>query len=64
MTRAALQLRLELLRKELARVEEIKVQCASCLHWERGTCTKYNATPPADVQASGCDEWHWDDVPF
>ena len=33
--------------------------CWSCSHWDDllRTCTHYHATPPDDVQRSGCDAW-------
>lgn len=36
--------------------------CESCEHWE-GTCTKWNAMPPAEVIEVGCPEW-LEQIPF
>jgi DNA repair protein RadD len=38
--------------------------CWSCGQWAN-RCLKWNATPPADVQAIGCDDWTEEDtLPF
>lgn len=52
------------LRDGLARLESIKPSCVNCVHSEGVHCTKFEAVPPNDVQAAGCDEWQWDGVPF
>lgn len=40
--------------------------CWTCDHWrsEGKTCALADATPPADVQATGCDGWADVEVPF
>lgn len=52
------------LRAEAVRLESIKPSCVNCVHSEGVHCTKFEAVPPNDVQAAGCDEWQWDGVPF
>ena len=37
--------------------------CTECWHWEGNTCTHWSATPPADVQPTGCEAWE-QGVPF
>jgi len=44
--------------------ERIKPKCCNCLWWKDTTCARWQATPPADVQAQGCDAWEFNDVPF
>jgi DNA repair protein RadD len=39
--------------------------CWTCEHWTGMTCSYWNDTPPADVQARGCEAWSDDDpMPF
>jgi DNA repair protein RadD len=42
--------------------------CWSCSYWSDvaapGTCRRWDATPPAEVQAAGCETWVEDDLPF
>ena len=52
------------MRAEAVRLEAIKPSCRNCVHSEGVHCTKFEAVPPNDVQAAGCDEWQWDGVPF
>lgn len=52
------------LRAETVRLEAIKPRCGNCVHAEGVHCTKFEAVPPPDVAAVGCDEWEWDQVPF
>lgn len=69
MDRATLESVRRVLRVELKRLDAINVKCATCLQWT-GTvqrtmrCAKFDAVPPVDVQAAGCDEWTFDEVPF
>ena len=65
MTRTEIQTKIELYRRELMTLENIKIGCGSCEHGSTsGWCNKFNAAPPADVQAVGCDEWKYDEIPF
>lgn len=52
------------LRNELVRLDAITVACKTCKAWEQTGCAKFDATPPADVQQVGCEEWEFDGVPF
>lgn len=39
--------------------------CKSCQHFSSGSCDLADgATPPPEVQATGCDSWAWDCIPF
>ena len=62
----ALELRtkIDLHRKELKYLDGIQVGCQSCEHYAMPECDKWNAAPPPDVVAAGCDEWTYDGVPF
>lgn len=59
---------MQMLRSLLGKaIDSIPVQksCFSCLSWD-GKCQKYDAVPPADVQANGCPAWTFnpDSAPF
>lgn len=65
MTKTELQAKIELFRRELRILEDIKVSCRTCEHGASGGwCSKFQAAPPAEVQQVGCDEFFWDAVPF
>jgi superfamily II DNA or RNA helicase len=40
--------------------------CWTCRYWseKKACCRKWDATPPADVQANGCETWTEIEVPF
>ena len=39
--------------------------CGNCLHLQTGMrCRLANAVPPPEVIESGCEAWHFDDIPF
>lgn len=43
---------------------QVKKECPSCEYWS-GSCSKFNAIPPQDVQDVGCDNWEEVDcIPF
>ena len=42
----------------------VKRSCSDCRMWRGGVCDAAQAVPPADVQASGCELWEWDECPF
>lgn len=57
--------RIAVLKKELAVLEGVKVECATCRHFARnGVCSLFNAEPPVDVINAGCESWVWDEIPF
>jgi hypothetical protein len=64
MTKTELNIRVELHERELARLSSIKVQCQSCEHYARAVCLKFQAAPPPEVVAAGCDDWTYDFIPF
>lgn len=64
MTRAEIQAKIDLFRRELKTLEAIKISCANCDHFATGQCKKFQAVPPAEVQAVGCDEYEYDEIPF
>lgn len=54
-------------KSELQKLQTLRVCCAQCEHYELGgknVCLKFNAAPPAEVAAVGCDEWVLFDIPF
>ena len=53
-------------RSEVGRFESHKPSCHTCSHYEmkRLHCSKFNAHPPPDVMAEGCDDWNMDNIPF
>jgi len=59
-----MNIRLELHSRELKRLQSIRVECQSCEHYARSHCKKFDAAPPQDVIATGCDEWSYDFIPF
>lgn len=64
MTRIEIQTKIELFRRELRTLEAIKIHCGNCEHFAYSQCQKFQAVPPADVQAVGCDEYEYDEIPF
>ena len=39
--------------------------CRACQKWDGSGCAlAQGITPPPDVQATGCPEWTWDQIPF
>lgn len=62
-----LNAKLDLFQREVRDLERIKkrVSCLTCEHGSTaGYCSKFNATPPEDVQRAGCEEWFYDAIPF
>lgn len=55
---------------EVARLESIKVCCAECKHAKIDRvmgipeCGLFDEFPPPEVQATGCQEWEWDEIVF
>ncbi len=54
----------EALQMMLQRLESIEVGCRSCAEFSGVRCNKYDAIPPAETIAKGCDEWEVDGCPF
>jgi hypothetical protein len=53
--------------REGQRIQTHEFGCTGCTHWRHGKnarCGKWDAVPPAEVQAVGCDYWRYDDIPF
>jgi hypothetical protein len=58
-------MRVTAVRNWLRDLERIEVKCRTCQHFGDGkTCNRFDAIPPAEVQAAGCEEWVYDEVPF
>lgn len=65
MTRIEIQAKIEVFRRELRTLEAIKISCGTCEHGANGGwCQRFQAAPPEDVQAVGCDDYVYDCVPF
>lgn len=65
MTRAQWQVTRDALAESLSRYEQMSPSCKSCLYLDtNGWCAKWEAKPPAEYQATGCDAWEHDGVPF
>jgi len=54
------------LRQQLSHLESIGPRCKSCEHFvaAKGHCKRWNSPVPGDVQATGCEEWLYDNIPF
>jgi hypothetical protein len=65
MNRIELEAKISLYGRELGHLQSIKINCKSCEYGAHdGHCAKFDAKPPAEVQAAGCDDWTWDQIPF
>lgn len=64
MKRVEIQAKIEVFRRELRMLESIKINCGNCKHFHSAKCYKFDAVPPAEVQAIGCDEYEHDGIPF
>jgi len=66
MTKTELQLKKDMLEKELSKLNSIKLSCHNCesFAWPRGYCQRYQSEVPKDVQSAGCDSWVYDEIPF
>jgi len=70
MNKFELNAKIGLFTRELQNLTHIKnrdVNCRGCIHGDKRTpttCTKWKMQPPEDVQATGCDDWSWDEIPF
>lgn len=64
MKRIEIQTMIQLFRRELRTLEAIKIHCGNCDHFATGQCKKFQAVPPAEVQAVGCNEYEYDEIPF
>jgi hypothetical protein len=53
-------------KNEVARLQALSPSCHSCSQYmmRDKTCAKFNARPPDEVLAEGCDEWDMDSIPF
>ncbi|MDV7401082.1 hypothetical protein RZS08_57220, partial [Arthrospira platensis SPKY1] len=48
------------LRRQLDEYERIKPCCVTCLKYEAGVCSQYQAAPPDDWIKGPVDCEHWD----
>ncbi len=65
LTRVQWQATRDALADMLARYDRMAPSCQSCMYLDSsGWCAKWEATPPKEFLASGCEAWAWDEVPF
>lgn len=68
MKQAEIAVKINVLRRELQWNEDLlkNKSCGDCLHFENGRCmiSDGHQVPPPDVQATGCQAWEWDCIPF
>lgn len=65
LTRAHWQATRDALADMLARYDRAAPSCQSCMYLDSsGWCAKWEAKPPDEFRAYGCDVWAWDEVPF
>lgn len=65
MNRVELQTKISLFKRELKHLESIEIKCNTCEYGAHsGHCAKFEAVTPAEVQATGCEEWRHDGIPF
>lgn len=64
-TRAQWTARRDALKADLDRLEKFPPGCMTCLFLDASkVCLKYEARPPQDFYATGCDDWQFDEIPF
>ena len=65
MNRIELKTKIDMFKRELKHLESIEIKCNTCEYGAHdGHCARFDAKPPPDVQAAGCDEWTHDGIPF
>jgi len=58
-------MKIEMLKRELAMIEQRGTACDTCQHHQRrGMCDKWDSAIPKEVISTGCDEWQDDLIPF
>ena len=63
--RATLAEILQFHRARLAELERADQGCGGCLHLGEGMhCKKWDAVPPVEFRATGCEDWVYDEIPF
>jgi len=62
-----IQVKISIARREMEYWQGV-LSDRSCKECEHGLssnwCSKHEASPPKEVQASGCDDWAWNCIPF
>jgi hypothetical protein len=67
MTRAVIEVRINIARRELEYWQNLlaKKSCHDCINFQEGGCKLANGIkPPPEVLKTGCDSWDWDSIPF
>ena len=65
MNKQQIQMKIDMLERELKITKSIPINCNSCEHFVHApVCSKYKSPVPKDVQAVGCDDFVYDQIPF
>ena len=67
MTPVEIQVKINVARREMEFWQDIlkKKSCTECEHGQSSNwCSKYQVSPPKEVQDVGCDDWCWCQIPF
>lgn len=64
MKKFEIEAKIELFSKELEHLKRIKINCQNCEFYQQSLCGKFQAAPPTEVLAVGCDEFNFDEIPF
>lgn len=66
MKQVEIEVKIGVLRRELTYWESVlqKRSCGECINYSEKVCRLAGIAPPSDVQATGCPEYEWDDIPF
>lgn len=64
MKKFEIEAKIELFTRELNSLKRIQINCQNCEHYQQTVCGMFDAKPPTEVLAVGCDEFSWDSIPF
>lgn len=66
MDKQTLELKIDILNKELIFLKSIKTGCNSCMNTEGKSkrCKTWDDYIPEDNYSTGCDRWEYDGIPF
>lgn len=51
-------------RTRVNELERVQQGCAGCGHYRLNRCERWDDAVPTSFQATGCDEWQWDQIPL
>ena len=68
MNRLELEAKRQMLRKELAPLDQVTFSCVRCENFDPRTrvCSVFDEIPPPEALASdiNCESWSFDEIPF